>query len=92
MSPLDLLKQRIADLSMLWHEKTAADRKENQMTRLTNTQTTTWFTTPAELRELAAQMEAKIATVRPGDSVVVTKFYGPSCILEVAIDQDRVEG
>lgn len=48
-------------------------------------------TTPQELREIADSMERKIKYIQPGESKSVFGWYGKDMVVEIIIDQERIE-
>ena len=53
-------------------------------------QEATVYTTPAELRLLATQMEQLWDESLPGESAVVVQWLSPDLVINVALDQARI--
>lgn len=62
------------------------------MSQLASYKTTQWFTTPAELRQIAKDMEEQWRASKPGHDLTVKTIYGREDKLAILIDQDRIGG
>lgn len=58
---------------------------------LCKTETAEWFTTPAELRKIADELEIKWANATVGDDVPAHVERGENVRLRIVIDQEKMQ-